>query len=112
MATTKSPTDDKPFDFNLDAFKAETELLPFRFHWNSKRWTMEHVEALDSWDLIAASSTRELDILIKVFEAALGDQYEEFRKIRLPQFKVKGLFDAYMSHCGVDPGESLGSTDS
>lgn len=112
MASNK-PTDDKPFDFNLDAHKAEVDLTPFRFQWGGKRWEMAHVQELDSWGLIAATGGRELDVITKMFEVAQGEeQFAEFSKKPLPQYKLQALFDAYMDHCGVDPGESLASTDS
>jgi hypothetical protein len=39
--TTRTATvkpDDKPFDFNLDAVKAEVDLTPWRVHWGGKRF--------------------------------------------------------------------------
>lgn len=111
MATNR-PVDDKPFDFNLDTVKAEVDLTPFRFQWNGKRWEMTHVQELDSWGLIAATGSRELEVIARMFEVALGSQYPEFSKVKLPQYKLQKLFDAYMEFCGVDPGESLASTDS
>lgn len=111
MATNR-PADDKPFDFNLDSAKAEVDLAPFRFQWGGKRWAMTHVQELDAWGLIAATGSRDLDVITKMFQVALGDQYESFTEIPLPQYKLQALFDAYMEYCGVDPGESLASTDS
>lgn len=105
--------DNKPFDFNLDQATAEVDLSPFRFQWHGKRWSMAHVQELDAWGLIAATGSRDLDVITKMFEVALGEeQHREFASIKLPQYKLQALFDAYMDFCGVDPGESLASTDS
>lgn len=114
QVTTKNTRrpDDSPFDFNLDAYKAEVDLAPFVFKWGEKRFTMQHVETLDSWGLISASSTKEFEVIVQVFELALGDQFEQFKGLKLPQYKLKGLFEAYMKHCNVDPGELQGSTGS
>lgn len=108
---TGAAADNTPFDFNLDAYKAETGLEPFRFHWNGKRWTMEHAENLDAWGLIGAAGEEQVEVIVQVLELALGEQqYADFKNSKLPQYKLKGLFDAYMKHCNVDPGESSGST--
>lgn len=109
---TSKPADDKPFDFNLDAVKAETELLPFRVHFDGRRFEMAHLESLDVWDLLVAAGQGDMGMMLAAFKAALGGDYEEFRKVKLPQFKLKALFKAYQAHCGVESGESQASTDS
>ena len=40
------------------------------------------------------------------------EQWTAFRKVRLPQYKMKALFDAYREHCGLAEGESAASSDS
>jgi hypothetical protein len=115
-ATTK-PADDEVFDFNLNAVEAESELRPFRFAWASKdnpnrRWTMQHMEGLDVWPLMEAAEGGDASAMAGIFKTALGGQWAEFRKTPLPQFKMKGLFDAYREHCGQKPGESAASSDS
>lgn len=115
MTTTRktAAADDKPFDFNLDAVKAEVELTPFRVHWDGRRWEFAHMQELDLWDLVAAAAQGEVGSTAAIFKAALGaEQYKEFRKIRLPQYKANQLFEAYAEHSGVDLGELQGSTDS
>lgn len=109
-STTKkaaaSLPDDQPFDFNLDTVEAESELRPFRVHFHGRRWEMEHLEALDVWDLIEAAEKGETGAMLGAFKAALGDDFEDFRKIKLPQYKLKALFNAYRDHCGIEAGES------
>ena len=110
-AATRKPADDQPFDFNLDTVEAEVDLTPFRVHWQGRRWTFRHMQELDCWELVAAAGEGELSSIVDVFRAALGDeQYAEFRRFPLPQYKADQLFRAYARHCGIDPGESPGST--
>lgn len=108
---TKAP-DDQPFDFNLDTVEAEVELTPFRVHFGGRRWEFAHMQDLDAWDLIEAAEGGELAAVKGSMELALGDQWPEFRKIRMPQYKVMPLFNAWRDHCGVKQGESVASDDS
>lgn len=106
--------DDKPFDFNLDAVQAEVDLTPWRVHFGGKRWEFAHPQSIDTWGVIEwdeKGASSEMDSMVGVFKAALGDdQYEEFRKIRpLPVYKLKALFKAYQEYGGADLGESEGS---
>ena|ERR1700732_277885 len=120
MPTTRTATtraDDEVFDFNLNAVKAESELTPFVFLWASKangnrRLTMQHMEGLDVWPLMVAADQGDASAMAGIFRVALGDDWEEFRKTPLPQYKMKALFAAYQKHCGQDSGESLASTGS
>lgn len=103
--------DDKQFDFNLDAVKAEVDTRPWVCHWDGRAWTFLHFQELDIWDQVAAAGLGNNEAMARVFELALGDeQWEDFRKIRLPLYKTKALFGAYSKHCGIDePGESQDS---
>jgi hypothetical protein len=112
MTTRTAPrktADDQPFDFNLDAVKAEADLSPFRFHFSGRRWEMQHLEALDVWDLMEAAEKGEIGAMLGAFKAALRDDFDDFRKVALPQYKLKALFAAYREHCGLEPGESEAS---
>jgi hypothetical protein len=117
MTTTRKPVraaDDKPFDFNLNAVKAETDLAPWRVVWGpeDRRWTLTHLEELDQWPLVAAADGGELKAMMAIFREALGGQWDEFRKIPMPGYKLRKLWAAYEEHCGVEPGELQGSTES
>lgn len=101
-----STPDDQPFDFNLDTVKAEVELTPFRFHFNGRRWEMAHLEDLDVWSLVEAAERGEIGAMLGIFETALGSDFTDFRKVKLPQYKLKALFNAYREHCGFEAGES------
>lgn len=117
-ATSAEPDDGEVFEFNLNAVQAESELRPFRFMWASKqnpnrRLTMQHLEGLNVWPLLVAADQGDASAMVGVFQTALGeDQFEEFRKTPLPQYKMKALFDAYRKHCGTESGESQASSSS
>lgn len=111
--TRTARPDSQPFDFNLDAVKAEVDTRPWVCSWNGKAWTFLHFDELDIWDQVAAAGLGEIAAMAKVFELALGEQWEEFRKIRLPLYRTKALFEAYSKYCGIDkPGESQDSEPS
>lgn len=119
MTTTRTATkpDDQVFDFNLNAVEAESTLAPFRFMWASKddpnrRLAMQHMEGLDVWPLMAAAEGGDASAMAGIFKTALGDDWEEFRKTPLPQYKMKALFDAYRKHSGAGAGESEASSSS
>lgn len=100
--------DDQPFDFNLDSFVKGLDLQPFRFHWKDRRWTLTHIDDLDSWVMAKVGEDGEA-----VLREAMGaDQYTEFTAIPLPQGGLKKMLAEYYKHCGVDPGELQGSTSS
>jgi hypothetical protein len=112
MSTTKA-RDDQPFDFNLDAVKVEKNLRPFRFNYGGKRWTMAHRETLDQLPLLeAVERGGEAEGAIVSIRTALGDQWEDFRKLGLREKQLNELMSAYGKFCGTEPGESEGSTDS
>lgn len=104
--------DDQPFDFNLDAVKSEVDLRPFVVNFDSRPFRFSHLQGLNVWDLVEGAEGGDLEQGIRVFKIALGDQFEDFRKLPLPQFKLEALFKAYEKFCGVEPGESEGSTSS
>lgn len=119
MSTPRKPRatpDDQPFDFNLDAVEAEVDLTPWRVHFGGRRWEFAHPQAIDVWGVMAEDekgSSSEIAAMVAVFTVALGEeQFPEFRKIPLPSFRLKALFEAYQRYGGVEPGESEGSGDS
>jgi hypothetical protein len=107
-ATSRTP-DNQPFDFNLDAVQAEVELRPWRVNFDGKRWEFAHLQALDCWDLVEAAEGGEISAVMGSMKLALGDQWEAFRKIGLPQYKLMPLFKAWREFCGLGPGESEAS---
>lgn len=117
MTTTRKtaavkPADDKPFDFNLDAVEAEVDLSPFRVNYGGKRWTFAHMQALNAWDVVEAAEGGDVAAVVGSMRLALGEQWEEFRKLPLPQYRLMPLFNAWRDHSGLKPGESEASDDS
>ncbi|MGW9237984.1 hypothetical protein FKO01_19795 [Mesorhizobium sp. B2-3-3] len=111
-ATTK-PADDQPFDFNLDAVKAEAELTPWRVNWSGRRWEFAHMDNFDMWPFINESASAGIDEMAMILRTALGDeQWAEFQKLPIKRYKMKALFDGYQKYCGVETGESEASSDS
>lgn len=106
---TSKPADSSPFDFNLDTVQAEVDLAPFRVHHGGRRWEFAHLQGLDVWDLVGAAETGDLGATLGLFRVALGDDFEDFRKVKLAQFKMTKLFEAYRAYCGVESGESAAS---
>lgn len=114
--TTRTATksaDDEVFDFNLNAVQAEVELRPFRFLWgkDNRRFVMQHAEELDVWQLMERADGGDVGSVLSVLQSGLGtDAWVAFKKIPMPQYKMKALFEAYKAHCGM--GESPASSDS
>jgi hypothetical protein len=113
MTTTKKAADNEPFDFNLDAVKVEKDLRPFRFHFGGRRFEMTHRELLDQIPILeAAERGGDAEATLVSLRAALGDQWEDFRKLGLKGKRLEKLLKAYEEFCGAEQGESSGSTDS
>lgn len=112
--TAAKRPDDKPFDFNLDAATPPRDLQPFVFTWKNRRWTMQHIEELDVWDLSEAIDKGEIAAMTTALRLALGKDWEAFRNTKFPQWRFKALFREYRQHCGynadgtsVDGGDDL-----
>jgi hypothetical protein len=115
MSTTRTankPADNEPFDFNLDAVKAEVASTPFRVHWDGRRFSFQHMQDLDCWELLAAADSGEANAVMGSLRLALGDEWADFRKVPMPQYKLMPLFKAWQKHCGMEPGESSASSGS
>jgi hypothetical protein len=107
------PADDEPFDFNLDALKPDTEHKPFRVHFGGRRWTLTNINELDAWDIAASAQGGDVEAVIGALRLALGDQWDDFQKVKFPQWKVMPLFRAWQKASGdVDSGESSASSES
>lgn len=100
--TVAKRPDDQPFDFNLDAAVPTRELTPFVFNWKQRRWEMKHLEELDIWGVVEAAQGGDVEAMTGAFRLALGQQWEDFRRTNLPQWRFKALFRAYRQHCGLN----------
>jgi len=103
---------DSPKIFNLDAVENEAKSAPFRFQFAKKSWTMQHQLELDVWPMLEAGERGDNAAMVAVFQAALGDKFDEFRQHRLSVNKMTALFEAYQEHCGLAVGESEASSSS
>lgn len=101
-ATKPARPDDKPFDFNLDAIEYDGDLSPFRVHYAGRRWTLTNMQQLDTWEVIEAARGGDITVVAGSLKLALGDQWEDFHKIGLPQWKLMPLFRAWKKHSGGD----------
>jgi hypothetical protein len=111
-ATTK-PADDQPFDFNLDGLQPDVELRDFRVHFGGRRWTLKNMNELDAWDVVALAEGGDMKATVGALRLSLGDQWADFQKISLPQWKITRLFRAWREHSGnPNAGESSASSDS
>lgn len=115
---TATASDDTVFDFNLSAVKAEPNVTPFRFMWQDaagkpRRYTVQHLDNLDTWEMLPKMSGGDLTAMLGIFEVGMGpEQWKAFRAVPARRFKLKALIDAYQAHCGVDMGEEPASSDS
>jgi hypothetical protein len=120
MPTPRTATrpDDHPFDFNLNAVEAETELRPFVFLWAGKdnpnrRLAIQHLDSLDTWPVMAKATGGDLDAMLAMFEVGMTpEDWKAFRATPMPRYKLQALFRAYREHCGVGLGESQASSGS
>lgn len=104
---------DKPYDFNLDAVKADVELTPFVIQFSGTRWTLQHMQGLDIWPILDSADKGDAAAMLGVFEAAMGAAvFAVFRTKPLKSYQLQALFRAYQKHCGFAPGESPASADS
>jgi hypothetical protein len=109
--TSKTP--DKPFDFNLDAVKAEVDLTPFVVQFAGERWSFAHIQDISVWPILEGVGGGDLATIQATLQAALGAQaWTKFKTKHLPQHKMIALFNAYEKHCGASAGESPASSDS
>jgi len=113
MATRTATPDDQPFDFNLDTVEPAVELRDFRVHFGGRRWTLKNVNLLNAWSIVAVAQSGDLEATVGSLKLALGDQWEAFQKVDMPQWKITRLFRAWREHSGnPDAGESSASSDS
>lgn len=101
--------DDDTFD--LDALVAEAARDPFRFRLGGKTWTLPQYGSLD-WKVLEYGDSNELTFSREALRIGLGDQWETFSEIPLGLNAVGELFERWVKHSGVRPGESAASSDS
>lgn len=99
--------------FDLDAYAAKDPAPPFTFTFRGRDWELPSMQELDAWHLLDAAGKGDQQATLEVIRLAFGDSYDEFRATGpIPQRVLNGLFEQYMKHSGIQPGESAASTSS
>lgn len=106
---------DKPkVDFNLDSYERESAPGPFAVVVGGRRYELVDAQECDYRDLLQAQQAfaagdpqRSFDMIVK------EDDREAFFANRLPNYKLRALFERYNAHYGIPiPGEANGSSPS
>ena len=103
--------DDLDDGFDLDAAYAAERQEPFRFLWKGSWWTVPHLSEID-WRLTALADEMDIDAIREVLARGLGEQAEEFERTDQPTPAMLKLFDRWLVHSGMKPGEAPGSDGS
>lgn len=113
--TTRSPRNPKLSApgkaFDLDAVEAESAGAPFPFTFGGKEYTLPHVQDVDRRVLLGADRG-DIGAMNALFEAGLGDDFEAFDAEPMKLRSLNALFEAWLKHCGLEPGELRASTSS
>jgi len=100
------PNDKPSVDFNIDTFTPEAH-DPFALVLGGKRYEMTHMDDLDGFDFLEAVTKGEAASTLRLFEMALGrDELAAIRKAKLPKATLDELQKRYLTHCGIDLGNS------
>lgn len=102
--------------FNLNQRAAEVVRAPFEFVWgpNDQEWSMKNAFKLDLDVVVAAIESSDMESIRRAMREAMGpEQWKRFAKeAPLDLDAAKLLFNAWLDHGGMDPGESSGSSTS
>lgn len=112
--TAKARTSAQPQDsgvFDLDAVEAETAGEPFPFTFGGHTFTLPHVQDVDRKVLLGADQG-DVAAMNALFQEGLGDDYERFDAQPMKVRSLEALFNAWLKHCGLEPGELRASTRS
>lgn len=113
--TTRSPRNPKlsapAKAFDLDAVEAESAGEPFPFTFGGKEYTLPHVQDVDRKVLVSADHG-DVGAMNALFEVGLGDDYDRFNAEPMKIRSLNALFEAWLKHCGLEPGELGASTRS
>ncbi|MEV2277873.1 hypothetical protein AB0I72_20035 [Nocardiopsis sp. NPDC049922] len=89
----KSPV--RPKDvFDLDALEKDGEVQPFGVRLGGKVFVISDPMDEDWQDAVLI----DMNDIEGSLRPLLGDQYEDFKKIRMPMWKMKALNDAMEAH--------------
>jgi hypothetical protein len=98
--------------FDLDAAYAEEERPPFRFKWAQVWWELPHLGDMD-WRATSLADEMEVEAIRDLFNLAFPtERAEEWQKVKQPTPAMIQLFERWLKHSGMAPGETQGSEDS
>ncbi len=103
------PIDD---EFDLDAAWAEERREPFRFRWAGVSWTVPHLTEIVDWRQVADADSMDLPAIQALLRTGMGERAEEWAAVTQPVPAMFRLYDQWMVHSGMKPGEAPGSDDS
>jgi hypothetical protein len=107
MGADNGAQDDGMFD--LDVLERDVTPEPFRFRLGGQTWTMADPPSMD-WK--AGGPLNSGDPLL-IMETFLGpEQWERFKTLDMPGWKLDRLFRAWGAHFGVEIPESQASPPS
>jgi hypothetical protein len=114
--TTRSPRSAKTASaakeaFDLDAVEAEVAGDPFEFTFGGRPYSLPHLQDVDRTVLNAADQG-DLEAMKAAFRSGLGDDFDEFDAQPMKLRSLNALFEAWLEHSGLKPGESQASTRS
>ncbi|MFY1686500.1 hypothetical protein [Plantactinospora sp. WMMB782] len=99
-------------EFDLDAAYAEEVRPPFRFRWAGVAWELPHLGDMD-WRAVSLADEMDINAIKELFQLAFPpERAEEWEKVRQPTPAMIQLFQRWLAHSGMKPGETQGSEDS
>lgn len=99
-------------EFDLDAAWAEERREPFRFRWAGVRWEVPHLTEIVDWRQVADADSMDLTAIQALLRTGMGERAEEWAAVTQPVPAMFKLYDRWMEHSGMRPGEAPGSDDS
>lgn len=92
-------------DFNLDAFKSDSEQRPFIVSFGGKEFALTHLDKLNGWEAAEAFAGGSAGADVEVVRLALGEKFLEFKNAAsLNRGGLQALVKRYLAHCGIDAG--------
>lgn len=98
--------------FDLDAAWAEERREPFKFRWSGVWWTVPHMSEIVDWRQVADADSMDLPAIQKLLRTGMSERAEEWERVTQPVPAMFKLYDRWMEHSGMRPGEAPGSDDS
>ena len=115
MSNTRKPRPERGAPsgpvFDLDVIEREARREPFPFRLKGRVFTLPHMRGLDR-KVLAAVDEGDAAAMTAALQEGLGNRYTEFDGLPLSIDGTKQLFEAWMAHSGLAPGESQASTGS